>query len=389
MQSFLSYCSGFLSLLMTDSIAKDSSYFHFRSLAVLLSIFKSASGSWRSSVFQIKASEDASADPNELFNDLKEKWDALENKSTVIVYGGGAVVAIWLSSVVVATKDLGVGRTWIYRMVCLPISSVQVEQKKVGNRYGVHKEEDCRDRVDGYYENAQVSVILIPNSSRQNRMSSMERSESPRNTAGSAIGIRQNGWRALDQLGVAEILRHTAISINQRDQPNLVDLNPSCPPVLVMSQLIMSLVVEVHQGAYPISAYPILIVPDEHCKNRESYPVRVMTRTERVYPEIRVEIGVVQKVKLERFDITRSDAVVLNAASSDLDRAAFSDLNRWTAHLSYTCCNGTFQRPLCAREGSCSWEGQVVATVFGVILRSISLILQGAATVVFVVDCVV
>ncbi|KAI3681568.1 hypothetical protein L6452_36368 [Arctium lappa] len=78
-------------------------------------------------------------------------------------------------------------------------------------------------------------------------MSSMERSESPRNTAGSAIGIRQNGWRALDQLGVTEILRHTAISIHQRDQPNLVDLNPSCPPVPVMSQLIMSLVVEVHQ----------------------------------------------------------------------------------------------------------------------------------------------
>ncbi|KAI3693439.1 hypothetical protein L6452_33274 [Arctium lappa] len=62
---------------------------------------KHVSGSRRSSVFQIKASEDASADPNELFNDLKEKWDALENKSTVIVYGGGAVVAIWLSSIVV------------------------------------------------------------------------------------------------------------------------------------------------------------------------------------------------------------------------------------------------------------------------------------------------
>ncbi|KAL4563143.1 hypothetical protein LXL04_027177 [Taraxacum kok-saghyz] len=41
----------------------------------------------RSSVFQTKASEDASSAPdaNELFNDLKEKWDALENKSTVIL----------------------------------------------------------------------------------------------------------------------------------------------------------------------------------------------------------------------------------------------------------------------------------------------------------------
>ncbi len=29
------------------------------------------------------------------------QWDAVENKSTVIVYGGGAIVAVWLSSVVV------------------------------------------------------------------------------------------------------------------------------------------------------------------------------------------------------------------------------------------------------------------------------------------------
>ncbi|XP_010556582.1 PREDICTED: protein CURVATURE THYLAKOID 1A, chloroplastic [Tarenaya hassleriana] len=42
-----------------------------------------------------------SIDTNELFTDLKEKWDALENKSTVILYGGGAIVAVWLSSIVV------------------------------------------------------------------------------------------------------------------------------------------------------------------------------------------------------------------------------------------------------------------------------------------------
>lgn len=29
------------------------------------------------------------------------QWDGLENKSTVILYGGGAIVAVWLSSVVV------------------------------------------------------------------------------------------------------------------------------------------------------------------------------------------------------------------------------------------------------------------------------------------------
>ncbi|KAK9069943.1 hypothetical protein SSX86_010341 [Deinandra increscens subsp. villosa] len=39
----------------------------------------------------------------------------------------------------------------------------------------------------------------------------MERSETLRNGSGTAVGIRPNGWRALDQLGVAEILRHTAI----------------------------------------------------------------------------------------------------------------------------------------------------------------------------------
>ncbi|KVH97291.1 protein of unknown function DUF4308 [Cynara cardunculus var. scolymus] len=48
-------------------------------------------------------SEDASSPPdaNELFADLKEKWDAVENKPTVIIYGGGGVVAIWLSSVII------------------------------------------------------------------------------------------------------------------------------------------------------------------------------------------------------------------------------------------------------------------------------------------------
>ncbi|PWA88687.1 Aromatic-ring hydroxylase-like protein [Artemisia annua] len=42
-----------------------------------------------------------------------------------------------------------------------------------------------------------------------------ERSESLRNITGSAIGIRQNGWRALDRLGVADILRHTAALVKR------------------------------------------------------------------------------------------------------------------------------------------------------------------------------
>eukprot|EP01018_Ginkgo_biloba_P005841 Gb_09245 [translate_table: standard] len=51
------------------------------------------------------SSEDTSSTTSiqteELFADLKEKWDAVENKSTVLIYGGGAVVALWLSSIIV------------------------------------------------------------------------------------------------------------------------------------------------------------------------------------------------------------------------------------------------------------------------------------------------
>ncbi|KAK1278476.1 hypothetical protein QJS04_geneDACA020841 [Acorus gramineus] len=45
--------------------------------------------------------ETSSVQVEEIFSDVKEKWDAIENKSTVLIYGGGAIVAVWLSSVVV------------------------------------------------------------------------------------------------------------------------------------------------------------------------------------------------------------------------------------------------------------------------------------------------
>ena len=64
---------------------------------------KQVSESRRFSSLQTRASSGESpVDANELFTDLKEKWDALENKSTVILYGGGAIVAVWLSSIVVS-----------------------------------------------------------------------------------------------------------------------------------------------------------------------------------------------------------------------------------------------------------------------------------------------
>ncbi|EER89571.1 hypothetical protein BDA96_10G134000 [Sorghum bicolor] len=47
------------------------------------------------------ASEDTSASGDELIEDLKAKWDAIEDKPTVLLYGGGAIVALWLTSVVV------------------------------------------------------------------------------------------------------------------------------------------------------------------------------------------------------------------------------------------------------------------------------------------------
>lgn len=56
------------------------------------------------SSLQVKASsteETSAVDSSDLLNDLKEKWDKVENKSTVLLYGGGAIVAVWLSSIIV------------------------------------------------------------------------------------------------------------------------------------------------------------------------------------------------------------------------------------------------------------------------------------------------
>ncbi|KAK4746465.1 hypothetical protein SAY87_012777 [Trapa incisa] len=64
-------------------------------------LFSEASPRFASLRTKASSSEESPIDANELFTDLKEKWDSLENKSTVILYGGGAIVAVWLSSVVV------------------------------------------------------------------------------------------------------------------------------------------------------------------------------------------------------------------------------------------------------------------------------------------------
>ncbi|PSS26295.1 Protein CURVATURE THYLAKOID 1A like [Actinidia chinensis var. chinensis] len=63
----------------------------------------------RLSLLQVKASSSEESSPpvdtDELFSGLKEKLDAVENKSTVILYGGGAIVVVWLSSVVVGAVN--------------------------------------------------------------------------------------------------------------------------------------------------------------------------------------------------------------------------------------------------------------------------------------------
>nr|ABK22388.1 unknown [Picea sitchensis]ABK24109.1 unknown [Picea sitchensis]ACN40457.1 unknown [Picea sitchensis] len=65
-------------------------------------------GSLKFSPLPIRAtsSEDtsttSSVQTEEVLTNLKEKWDAVENKPTVLIYGGGALLALWISSIIVA-----------------------------------------------------------------------------------------------------------------------------------------------------------------------------------------------------------------------------------------------------------------------------------------------
>ncbi|GER46369.1 protein CURVATURE THYLAKOID 1A [Striga asiatica] len=54
---------------------------------------------------QASSSDETPLDPNELSTYLKEKWDVLENKPAAILYGSGAIVAVWLASIVVGAVD--------------------------------------------------------------------------------------------------------------------------------------------------------------------------------------------------------------------------------------------------------------------------------------------
>lgn len=55
------------------------------------------------------SSEDAPSDVpkqvDEVIADLKAKWEGVENKSTVAIYAGGALVTLWLSSTIIGAVN--------------------------------------------------------------------------------------------------------------------------------------------------------------------------------------------------------------------------------------------------------------------------------------------
>eukprot|EP00209_Acetabularia_acetabulum_P000732 EC095463.1.p1 GENE.EC095463.1~~EC095463.1.p1 ORF type:complete len:143 (+),score=7.48 EC095463.1:25-453(+) len=61
----------------------------------------------RPNVFRVKAdtSSEQSFDAEKLIDELKVKWDAVDNKTNVAVYGAGAVAAVWLASTLVGAVN--------------------------------------------------------------------------------------------------------------------------------------------------------------------------------------------------------------------------------------------------------------------------------------------
>ncbi|MCO5550349.1 hypothetical protein L7F22_003833 [Adiantum nelumboides] len=51
------------------------------------------------------STEETTLQTDELIADLKAKWDAIENKTNVFIYGGGALVALWLSASIVGAVN--------------------------------------------------------------------------------------------------------------------------------------------------------------------------------------------------------------------------------------------------------------------------------------------
>ncbi|KAH7431061.1 hypothetical protein KP509_08G028200 [Ceratopteris richardii] len=49
--------------------------------------------------------EETAVQTEELLADLKAKWDAIDNKTNVFIYGGGALAALWLSATIVGAVN--------------------------------------------------------------------------------------------------------------------------------------------------------------------------------------------------------------------------------------------------------------------------------------------
>mmetsp|Transcript_14024 Transcript_14024/g.42341 ORF Transcript_14024/g.42341 Transcript_14024/m.42341 type:complete len:164 (+) Transcript_14024:90-581(+) len=52
-----------------------------------------------------KTTEEAQVDIEKVVDDLKERWENTENKTSVVLYGVGAVVAVWFSSTIVGAVN--------------------------------------------------------------------------------------------------------------------------------------------------------------------------------------------------------------------------------------------------------------------------------------------
>ncbi|CAN4087651.1 unnamed protein product [Withania somnifera] len=68
-------------------------------------------GSKRFPIFKIRASSEEEetsesvARFRKVFTNVKDKWDGLEKKPTVFLYGGSAILGLWLSSIVADALD--------------------------------------------------------------------------------------------------------------------------------------------------------------------------------------------------------------------------------------------------------------------------------------------
>ncbi|KIY93528.1 Uncharacterized protein MNEG_14434 [Monoraphidium neglectum] len=52
-----------------------------------------------------RATEEPGVDVDKIVKDLSDKWEKVDNKTGVVLYGAGAVVLLWLSSTIVGAID--------------------------------------------------------------------------------------------------------------------------------------------------------------------------------------------------------------------------------------------------------------------------------------------